>query len=108
MRIVGDMGYLDREDIDPNHAGYQQRALAAERERRYGRAEDDDKRIAPYIGMCPDETEHEEPSPLDFGNDAHRSASSYFSSNLQRWDREERAAKRRHTTLADELGLRRR
>lgn len=84
------MGYLDREDIDPNHAGYQARAIAAEREQRYGRAEDDDKRIAPYIGICPDENDREEPSPLDFGNDAHRSASSYFANNLRRWDREAR------------------
>lgn len=101
------MGYLDREDIDPTHAGYLKRTLDAEREKRYGRAEDDDKRIAPYIGMCPEENDREEPSPLNFGNDAHRSASSYFANNLRRWDREERAAKRRHTTLADELGIRR-
>ena len=90
------MGYLDREDIDPNHAGYQARAIAAEREQRYGRAEDDDKRIAPYIGICPDENDREEPSPLDFGNDAHRSASSYFANNLRRWDREARRIKERN------------
>lgn len=93
------MGYLDRDDIDPNHAGYLQRALAAERDKRYGLAEDDDRKIAPYIGICPDESDHEGGSPLDFGNDrsphgGRRSASSYFSQNAARWSREDRRLQR--------------
>lgn len=93
------MGYLDREDIDPNHAGYQRRAIEQERHERYGLAEDDDRRIAPYIGICPEETETEGISPLDFGNDRNphggrRSASSYFSSNAARWSREDRILQR--------------
>jgi hypothetical protein len=84
------MGYLDREDIDPTHAGYLKSTLDAEREKRYGRAEDDDVRIAPFIGILPEETDREEPSPLNFGNDGQRSASHYFRENEKRWRREER------------------
>ena len=31
-----------------------------------GRCEDDKSVIAPYIGMLPEDTDHEEPSPLKF------------------------------------------
>jgi len=73
------MGYLD--DIDPHHDGYQRRAYAEERERRYGVTEDDDKRIAPYIGI-------EDGSPLNFGVWGQRSALSYFAANAARWERD--------------------
>jgi len=33
---------------------------------RSGPNEDDCEATAPFIGICPDETDHEEPSPLDF------------------------------------------
>lgn len=32
-----------------------------------GPCEDDCEVTAPFIGICPDDTDHEEPSPLDFG-----------------------------------------
>jgi hypothetical protein len=34
---------------------------------RSGPCEDDATEVAPYIGVCPDETDHEDASPLDFG-----------------------------------------
>ncbi len=38
-----------------------------EAERRYGPCEDSQEVTAPYIGICPDDSYEEEPSPLDFG-----------------------------------------
>lgn len=92
--------------IDEKHDGYQRRAIENERASRSGIDEQDDEQFG-CLGICPDESNTEHGSPLNFGNDAHRSASSYFANNLRRWDREERAVKRRYTTLADELGIRR-
>jgi hypothetical protein len=43
-----------------------------------GRCEDDKSVLAPYIGILPEETSHEEPSPLDFGTYGQRSAGSLF------------------------------
>lgn len=34
---------------------------------RYGACEDDVECTAPYIDLCPDESEHENGSPLSFG-----------------------------------------
>lgn len=34
---------------------------------RYGACEDDVECTAPYIDLCPDESEHESGSPLSFG-----------------------------------------
>ena len=34
---------------------------------RSGACEDDVERTAPYISFCPDESDHEDGSPLDFG-----------------------------------------
>jgi hypothetical protein len=45
-----------------------------ESDRRSGPCEDDAEVVAPFIGMCPDESEHEDGSPLDFG----RSESAYI------------------------------
>lgn len=68
------------------------------RDNRSGPCEDDVERTAPYIGICPDESDAEPGSPLDFGGDGRRSASSYFNSNERRWARDARqlriAAKR--------------
>lgn len=36
---------------------------------RTGPVEDDCETTAPFIGICPDDTDHEEPSPLDFGGE---------------------------------------
>lgn len=80
--------------IDPDHDGYLRRALAAERERRHGVTEDDDSFVAPYINMMPEESETEEGSPLNFGNDATTSAGRYFRENARRWTDEERRLKR--------------
>jgi hypothetical protein len=38
----------------------------AEHNRRHGPCEDDRERTAPYIGMLPEESEHEGGSPLKF------------------------------------------
>jgi len=45
----------------------------------YAPCEDSPERTAALLRMCPNETESEEPSPLDFGGtDGQRSASSLF------------------------------
>jgi hypothetical protein len=41
----------------------------AEANRRHGACEDDYEAKCPYIGMLPDESEHEDGSPLDFSTD---------------------------------------
>jgi hypothetical protein len=93
--------------FDEDHDGYQRRAFAAERERRRGLNEDDDSCVAPYIGILPEESETEEGSPLDFGNDAHTSAGSYFRENAGRWSREERRLQREmKETSVEFMGIR--
>jgi hypothetical protein len=42
--------------------------IAIENEHRYGPCEDDYEVKCPYIGILPDESEHEDGSPLDFGH----------------------------------------
>jgi hypothetical protein len=72
---------------------------------RSGPCEDDCEVTAPWIGICPDETEGEEPSPLDFGGEV-RSASSYFDSNQERWAhdaRQLRIAAKRAAALCDDM-----
>jgi len=34
---------------------------------RSGPCDDDTTEVAPYIGVCPEETDYEDASPLDFG-----------------------------------------
>lgn len=46
--------------------------------------EDSPERTAALLRMCPNETESEESSPLDFGDDGGRSASSLFEEWLER------------------------
>ena len=46
--------------------------------------EDSPERTAALLRMCPNETYREEPSPLDFGDDGGRSASSLFDEWLRR------------------------
>lgn len=50
----------------------------------YAPCEDSPERTAALLRMCPNETEEEEPSPLDFGSDGGRSASSLFDEWLRR------------------------
>jgi hypothetical protein len=51
----------------------------------YAPCEDSPERTAALLRMCPNETENEEPSPLDFGkDDGRRSASSLFEYWLRR------------------------
>lgn len=46
--------------------------------------EDSPERTACFLRMCPNETEREEPSPLDFGDNGGRSADSLFWEWLKR------------------------
>lgn len=46
--------------------------------------DDSPERLSCFLRMCPNETESEEPSPLDFGDDGGRSASSLFEEWLKR------------------------
>jgi len=46
--------------------------------------EDSPERTAALLRMCPNETDREEPSPLDFGRDGGRAASSLFEEWLRR------------------------
>jgi hypothetical protein len=76
------------------------------RDNRSGPCEDDVERTAPYLGICPEESDHEDGSPLDFGNDAQRSASSYFDSNERRWAQDARnlrIAAKRAAALCDDF-----
>ena len=59
------MNWLDLFDDDAEA----DRKFARERARVQlsGRCDDDDTKIAPYIGMMPDESNKEDGSPLDFG-----------------------------------------
>jgi hypothetical protein len=50
----------------------------------YAPCDDSPERLACFLRMCPNETENEEPSPLDFGADGGRSASSLFDEWLRR------------------------
>ena len=59
------MNWLDLFDDDA--LGQQARFCAEMREERSGLTDGDDSVIAPYIGMCPDESDHEDGSPLNFG-----------------------------------------
>jgi len=75
------------------------------RDNRSGPCEDDEERTAP-IGICPEESDHEDGSPLDFGNEAQRSASSYFAANERRWAhdaRQLRIAAKRAAALCDDF-----
>lgn len=92
--------------LDDSHDGYQARTFAEERERRHGVTEDDDSVIAASLYIMPEESEHEGGSPLNFGTDGRRSAGSYFRSLEKKWAREERAMRRRVSTMADELTFR--
>ena len=77
-----------------------------DRDQRSGPCDDDVERTAPYIGICPEESETEDGSPLDFGNEAQRSASSYFDSNERRWARDARnlrIAAKRAAALCDDF-----
>jgi hypothetical protein len=58
----------------------------ADREKRSGPCEDDCEVTAPYIGILPEESDHEEGSPLDFGTYGQRSAGSLY---YARWHRRE-------------------
>ena len=53
--------------LDNGAIGDNARHRMRESERRSGPCEDDTSVVAPFIGMCPDESEHEDGSPLDFG-----------------------------------------
>jgi hypothetical protein len=53
--------------LSDGHIGDNARHRLNESERRSGPCEDDATVVAPFIGMCPDESEHEDGSPLDFG-----------------------------------------
>jgi hypothetical protein len=44
----------------------------------YAPCEDSPERTAALLRMCPNETDREEPSPLDFGDYGQRSASTLF------------------------------
>jgi hypothetical protein len=59
------MNWLDL--FDDGAIGENARYMSEERERRHGPTEGDIETVAPFIGMCPDESEEEEGSPLDFG-----------------------------------------
>lgn len=58
--------------------------------RRSGPCEDDVEVTCPFVDMLPEESDAEEGSPLDFGNDrdpwgGRRMASTYFAQNERRW-----------------------
>ena len=77
------------------------------RDNRSGPCEDDEERTAPYLGICPEESNHEDGLPLDFGNTARPSASSYFAALERRWAREERNLERqRARQTVSEMTLR--
>lgn len=59
------MNYLDLFDDDA--IGDRERFRQNEMERRHGPTDGDVETTAPFIGMCPDESDHENASPLDFG-----------------------------------------
>lgn len=80
--------------LDPDHDGYRSRAIRDEREVRSGVCDDDVERTAPYIGVCPDESDHEDGSPLDFGNEDQTSAGNYYTANERRWQDEQRKVDR--------------
>lgn len=50
----------------------------------YAPCEDSTERTAALLRMCPNETEREEPSPLNFGQDGGRFMSSVFEEMLKR------------------------
>lgn len=50
----------------------------------YAPCEDSPERTATLLRMCPNETESEEPSPLDFGDDGGRFMSNIFEEMLKR------------------------
>lgn len=59
------MNWLDL--FDDGGIGDRARFQEQEREDRHGPCEDDIEVVAPWIGMCPDESDHENGSPLNFG-----------------------------------------
>lgn len=60
--------------LDDGFIGDNARLRMQENDRRFGPCEDDTTVVAPFIGMCPDESDCEDGSPLDFG----RSESAYM------------------------------
>jgi hypothetical protein len=59
---------MDLNDLfEEGSIGDNARFNAQESERRHGPEDDDIETVAPFIGMCPDESDSEEASPLDFG-----------------------------------------
>lgn len=52
--------------FDPNHEGYQARTYTTMRESFHGPCEDSAEVVAPYIDLCPDETDIEGVSILNF------------------------------------------
>tara|TARA_R110000868_G_scaffold67046_1_gene199214 strand:- start:6598 stop:6855 length:258 start_codon:yes stop_codon:yes gene_type:complete len=58
------MNLIDLFDLD--HVGSQARQCANFRESQYSPCEDDCEITAPYIGLLPDESDHENGSPLNF------------------------------------------
>ena len=62
------MNWLDL--FDDQAQGEQARFCAEVREDKHSPCEDDATVVAPYIGRCPDESDHEKGSPLDFGSRA--------------------------------------
>ena len=59
------MNWLDL--FDDSGIGERERFRQTESERRHGPTDGDVETTAPFIGMCPDENDHEDASPLDFG-----------------------------------------
>ena len=54
-------------DLFEGHMADNARLKAQNEARRFGPCEDDYEVTAPYIGILPDESDHEDGSPLDFG-----------------------------------------
>lgn len=72
----------------------------------YAPCEDSPERTAALLRMCPNETENEEPSPLDFGTDGGRSAGTLFHEVWEPKRKRDEFRTRKSPTTVDRLGIR--
>ena len=70
--------------LDPNHDGAQARDARDAREGHYGLDEQDEEVIAAMLYTCPDESDHEHGSPLNFTSDHPRDARERCFNRLER------------------------